>query len=349
MLIKISVPGKIILSGEHAVVYGKPAIAAAVDRRLTVTLQSRDDGKKNIHTDAGDTKLIKAAIKVVQDRLKLRKNTNDLPRRAPRCYIGVRALRGRYTFFTNGYELGIKSGIPIGAGMGSSAAIAVGVVTAFMGASTGEARLDLERINKLAYEVEKIQHDAPSGIDNSTVTFGGFLWYRREFEFLKTFWKLQFKIAKKMDNFYLINTGRPDETTGEMVQRVRERFCKKKMPISTNFLQILDDIESVTKQVALGIRGEDKGMLMEAIRQNERLLEKLGVVGEFAQKIVRELEKAGGAAKISGAGGIKNKSGLLLVYHRNRDKVERIARKHKLDYFSAKLRVEGVRIEKMII
>lgn len=332
MKIKISVPGKIILSGEHAVVYGKPAIAAAVDKRLTVTLQSRDDGKRGVHSDAGDTKLIKAAINVVKDELKLRKKG-----------------AGRHSIFTNGYELNVESKIPVGAGMGSSAAAAVGAIAAFMVAYTKNHSIDHKKINDLAYRVEKIQHGNPSGIDNSTVTFGGFLWYRKEFEFLKTFWKLQFKIADKMDNFYLINTGRPDETTGEMVQTVRERFCKKKMPIGTKFLQILDNIESVAKQATLGIKGEDEGMLMEAIRQNELLLEKLGVVGQFAKNIVREIEAVGGTAKISGAGGIKDKSGLLLVYHTDKRAVEKIAKKYSLECSTAELGAEGVKLDKLIV
>lgn len=313
MQVKASVPGKIILSGEHAVVYGKPAIAAAVDKRLTVTLQSRNDGKKIIQTDADDTKLIDAAIKVVKNGLEMQKK---------------------------GFDLNVKSEIPIGAGMGSSAAVAVAVAATLVVASTGQSKLDLEKINKLAYEVERIQHGTPSGIDNFTVTFGGFLWYRKELEFLKTFWKLQFKVTKDMQHFYLINTGKPVETTGEMVKMV-----KQKLETADLTLEVLHDIEGVTKKVLLGIRGEDEKLLLSSMSENERLLEKLGVVGEFAKNIVQEIEQSGGVAKISGAGGVKDRSGILLVYHKDKNTVAKIAKKHNLDWFPAKLGAEGVRIE----
>lgn len=102
--LKVSVPGKLILSGEHAVVYGYPAIATAINLRLTATRAGK-----------------------------------------------------------------IESDIPIGAGMGSSAAFAV-ALSAF---KVGE--LNLEKINKFAYKLEKGLHGNPSGVDNTIVTYGGFL------------------------------------------------------------------------------------------------------------------------------------------------------------------------------
>lgn len=330
MKIVVSVPGKIILSGEHAVVYGKPAIAAAVDKRLTVTLQSRNDGKKTINTDVDDDKLVKEAIKIVHSATE--KKYTD-----------------RHALFRNGYQLDIESEIPAGAGMGSSAALGAGIVAAFAAAVSKSSKLNVKEINDLTYKVEKIQHGNPSGLDPTTVCFGGLVWYRKELEFLKTFWKLQFKVADKLNSFYGIDTGKPEETTGEMVGLVSEKLKAKSVKVKRESQNILNEIEKQTKQLTLGLRGENEEMVMGAIKRNEELLNKLGIVGEFAKEVIAKIDNSGGAAKISGAGGIKDRSGIIMVYHNDRQKVAKIAKEHKLNWFSARLGAEGVKIERMTV
>ena len=303
MKIKISVPGKIIITGEHAVVYGKPALAAAIDNRLTVTLTTypelREAGSRYAMSKG---KLVKKAVEIMKN------------------YLGTR-------FLTN-FNLQILSDIPSGAGMGSSAALGVGIVTAFLCAATGNSQLDHRLINELAYKVDKFQHGNPSGVDTSTVTFGGFVWYRKEFEFLKSLFKFQFKIANSLQHFYLINTGKPKESTKEMIVKFKPNS--------------LDEFEQVTKQITQAIHDEDEQSLMKGIKENERLLEKAGMVSKSTASIIRAIEASGGVAKISGAGGFKDKSGMILVYHRKPEKI-------KLKTIKANLGTEGVRIEKIVV
>ena len=303
MKIKISVPGKIIITGEHAVVYGKPALAAAIDNRLTVTLTTypelREAGSRYAMSKG---KLVKKAVEIMKN------------------YLGTR-------FLTN-FNLQILSDIPSGAGMGSSAALGVGIVTAFLCAATGNSQLDHRLINELAYKVDKFQHGNPSGVDTSTVTFGGFVWYRKEFEFLKSLFKFQFKIANSLQHFYLINTGKPKESTKEMIVKFKPNS--------------LDEFEQVTKQITQAIHDEDEQSLMKGIKENERLLEKAGMVSKSTASIIRAIEASGGVAKISGAGGFKDKSGMILVYHRKPEKI-------KLKTIKANLGAGGVRIEKIVV
>jgi len=86
--------------------------------------------------------------------------------------------------------------------------------------------------------------------------------------------------------------------------------------------------------------------LRNYIKENEVLLEKLGVVSNSTIKLIRKIEKTGGAAKISGAGGKKDKSGILLIYHKDINKLKNFARKEKLELIEIQLGERGVRIEK---
>jgi mevalonate kinase len=271
-VVKVSAPAKLILSGEHAVVYGNPAILVAIGKRLT----------------------------------------------AERCQNG---------------RIKITSEIPIGAGMGSSAAFSVATSAVKLG------EMNLEKINDLAYKMEKKFHGNPSGADNTICTYGGFLWYRKENENFKTFKTIIPK--RKFPKVYLINTGKPLESTKEMVQGVGDRFLNRKAYLDI----VLKNTEKVTKQFLEFLIGYSDMEFGEIIKENERLIEQLGVVSESTREIIRKIEKIGGAAKICGAGGRKDKSGIVLVYHKDTEKLMDFAKKNTLDPFLVKMGIEGVQIE----
>ncbi|MCX6705626.1 MAG: hypothetical protein NTV24_00770 [Candidatus Woesebacteria bacterium] len=275
-IIQVSAPGKLIISGEHAVVYGYPALVTAINRRLTVVLVK---GKRKIQSE-----------------------------------------------------------IPIGCGMGSSAAYAV--ATSATNILLKNKKLDLEIINDVAYKVEKKRHGNPSGVDNTVSTYGGFLWYRKESENLKLFSPI--KVKRAFPKVYLIDTGRPVESTKEMVASVAKLY--KKDPLSTEI--IFRKIERVSKNFLKYLQGENIVGFSNLIKENEVLLEKLGVVSNSTIKLIRKIEKNGGAAKISGAGGWKDKSGILLVYHKDINKLKNFAKREKLELIEIQLGEEGVRIEK---
>ena len=242
----VSAPGKVILMGEHAVVYGRPAIAAAINKRVRVTVEMKNE---------------KLRIK------------ND-------------------------------SEIPVGKHLGSSAAWAVARVGAVLARHTGE--MNLELVNDLAYEMEKVHHGNPSGIDNTVSTYGGVVWFQKE-QGMK-----RLKIDRRLSqSFWLVDTGQPEETTKEMVEYVRSRITNHESRIT----ELLDENEDCTKKVAKALRSGDEKLLIEAIREGERTLEELGVVSSMAREIVKKVERDGGAAKILGGGGRKGPVGMMLVYH----------------------------------
>jgi mevalonate kinase len=320
MQITVSAPGKIHLLGEHAVVYGKPAILAAIDRRIYIKIKNQRSKIKNnkekiIIKTSEDEGLVKQVVKIYKKAFSIKK----LPP----------------------LEISVTSQIPAGCGLGSSAALAA----ALIGALTKSLKnlWNPVRINELAYEAEKVAHGNPSGADNTTVVFGGLVWYRREFEFLKSIWSLPVS-SYKIPKFILINTGRSVESTKEMVEKVARLYQKNRK----KFQEIFNVQEQQTKNLLLSLRSGNRNQLLEAIKKGESNLEKIGVVGSLAKKVIRTVEEKGGAAKICGAGGFKKGSGILLCLHQDLEMIRKIADKYHLDSFPVVIGGEGIRIEKVV-
>ena len=87
---------------------------------------------------------------------------------------------------------------------------------------------------------------------------------------------------------------------------------------------------------------------MQTIKQNQRLLEQIGVVSKSTMKLIRQIESQKGVAKISGAGGIKTGSGIVIGYHQNPEIINQIAKEFGYNTFQVKLGGEGVRIERIV-
>ena len=301
--VSVSVPGKVFLMGEHAVVYGKPALLSAVNLRLAVTVSSSEAFQviSNEPTDHAEY-----AVRFLLDRLHVEGEPN----------ITIR----------------IDSQIPAGFHLGSSAALAAGLSGALF--YFYKQLWNPVKINELAYEIEKKSHGTPSGADNTAVTMGGFIWYRKELEFLKSIWQLPFKPHTSLNHFFLLNTGRSKESTGELVARVRHLYDAKPA-----FVQRLLDInETQTKRVAVALKEGNEPELLDAMRLGERTLEGMDVVSRKAISLIRKIEKAGGAAKILGGGGKEDGVGFLLCYH-HAPKIF----KEKLQFIT--LGEDGIRLE----
>ncbi len=299
-MITASAPGKIILSGEHAVVYGYPALLASVNRRLTVKLTSAPSP-----TPPRIQLLIDSCLQS----------------------LGVPPAR---------ISLAVTSRLPVGAGMGSSAALATAASAALF--YKYRRTWDLDRINSLAFAAEKIFHGRPSGADNTISCFGGFLWYRKESDSFKTF----SPVTGTLPPLLLINSGRPAESTADMVSRVLALSHRRPQKTSAVFSRL----EAVTREWLKIMLGESSAPFSEVIRDNEKLLEMLSIVSPSTQTLIRQIERLGGAAKISGAGGFKSASGLILAYHPRPAVLHRFALDHKLTVLPVKLGGPGVRLNK---
>ena len=312
-MITISVPSKVHLLGEHSVVYGKPALLAAIDKRIEVTIT------------ASKTKQIQGIQEYVREVMKLL----EILETEIKKQIKLKKIEP--------YCITIKSEVPVGSGLGSSASLSAGLTAALF--SFLEIPWNNKIIFNVAYAGEKFFHGNPSGGDLATVIEGGLLWFRKEFEFLKTFCHLPFKPHKNIRQFVLIDSGKPKESTKEMVEEV----SKLKLLFPHKVRSLFNSLEELTKQMVLALRDGNEDSLIDCIKLGERNLEKLGVVGRRAQSLIREIEKLGGAAKITGAGGIQDGSGMLLVYYKDMKKLLDYIKQKELEVIKIQVGKEGLR------
>ncbi|MFA5135796.1 MAG: hypothetical protein WC489_00200 [Patescibacteria group bacterium] len=305
--ISYSAPAKVILCGEHAVVYGRPALVTALDMSLNVSIC----GYKNAQENRAEQKI----IETVQTYLKRKK----IPYKNKKC------------------SLSVNSGIPIGRGLGSSSALSVASSAALMDFFTGH-EFEKEEINNCAYQVEKLYHMNPSGVDTSVSSFGGVVFFRKEFEFLKSISCLPLKFPKEIqNNMILIDSGKPFETTADMVSLVGKLYNKK-----TAFTEkVLWNLERTTKRMIVSLMKEDVRFFKDTIMEAQRQLELLGVVSHTAKHLLDSLLPYG-TGKITGAGGIKNGSGYILFYTSSRSKTEVFLRKNNITFLSFTPSLTGV-------
>jgi len=329
--ITVSAPGKIHLMGEHAVVYGKPALLAAIDKRCFVELTKRDD-KKIVLIASNTTDF----VTITEEEI-LTKDKKNLQLFDYVMLIMQQALLYYHKSFPSGFSLVINNQIPQGRGLGSSAAIAVsvaGAITLFL-----RENFDKEKINEIAFLAEQFVHGTPSGGDNSASCFGGFVWFRKETNDLKIIQQVSLELTEEMkSSFYLLDTGKPDETTGEMVGLVKKFVDKNPKKAK----KIFDEQEELAKNLVTALVHNIDSVL-EIIRKGEKNLEVLGVVSSSVKKIVKVIEKAGGAAKICGAGGREKGSGMILGYHTNMSYMKEVFAKENLSMYPITLGCEGVR------
>lgn len=156
--ITATAPGKVILFGEHAVVYGRPAIAVPVNQvRARVVISA-------------DPQSALGRVLVQAPDVGLEAELGELPETHPLAQAILITLKAFELDRMPACTVRISSTIPIAAGLGSGAAVSVALIratAAFLG-----QRLPVERVSALAYEVDKLYHGTPSGIDNTAIAYG---------------------------------------------------------------------------------------------------------------------------------------------------------------------------------
>jgi mevalonate kinase len=320
-----SAPAKVILFGEHFVVYGEPAIVLAIDKRAYAKAETRTD--KLLHIRSANLNL---AADIANGTLKVEHGD---PKEA-RMKFGPVKMAVEKVLEKHGENAGlnieINSTVPVGAGLGSSAAV-VAAVTAAVGAALS-VKMSKEDVFRIALEGERIVHGTPSGIDPAIATFGGTLLFQIDTGFKP--------LEVKTDIPLVIGDTGVERSTRVQVEKVRN--------IREKYSQVVEPVMAAAREIALtateALKKSDLDTVGELMNINHALLSGIGVSDESLEWLINAARKAGAlGAKLTGAGG----GGCMIALARNErlEQVMEAIQRAGGRPFVARKTDEGVRIE----
>jgi mevalonate kinase len=326
MEVVASAPAKVILFGEHFVVYGEPAMVIAIDKRAYAKAENRSD--KCIYIRSLNLNL---AAYFEGENFRIEKGD---PKEAKLKFEPVR-LTVEKVLEKHGENVGlnieINSTVPVAAGLGSSAAVVAAVATAV--STLLNVNISKEEVFRITYEAEKIVHGTPSGIDPAIATFGGALLFQMDTGFKP--------LDVKMDIPLVIGDTGIERSTRVQVDKVRE--LREKYP------QIMEPLTWAARQIVMkaleALKEKDLETLGELMNINHALLYGIGVSDESLEWLINAARKAGAlGAKLTGAGG----GGCMIALARN-EKLEEVSEAIQRTGgrpFIARKTDEGARIER---
>ncbi|GAB1469877.1 mevalonate kinase [Chloroflexota bacterium] len=280
---KFSAPGKIILFGEHAVVYKRPALAVPVSQ-VQVDVEVLDSDTPGIWIDA--------------PMVNLHGELSTLPSDHPMGSVILKVFSPPFAspYFLEdkmksprGLEIRIRSTIPVAAGLGSGAAVSVALIRAL--ASFLNQPLSNEQVNALVFETEKLYHGTPSGIDNTVISYNMPVYYIKD-KPIETF-----KCGKPF-TIVIGDTGVPAPTK-ESVGDVRRLWLRDPNRFDGIFNEVAQ-ISSMARHFIESGRPEHLGGLMD---QNHEFLQQMTVSSPELDVLVYAARRAGAlGAKLSGGG-----------------------------------------------
>lgn len=272
-------PGKIILSGEYAVVFGGLGLAIPSPLKTEVRFEpnQKSQGVTIENTSYPDSTYIQRIVELVEKQKE--------------------SLKG---------SLHIKSTIPVGCGMGSSTALVIAITQCLfqhfpLPAGEGEG----EGLKNIALSIEDALSPGHSGIDFEVI------WQNRPLKFIKG----QEPEPINIDLFFLneamlVDTGKPHETTTELISWIKKR-TRHTEPVEVRcaLKKSLKTIGHCTDRL---LSGESP---LTVFRDHHHAQVALGIVPPNVQKFIEDIEKSGGVAKVLGAGGRTGGGGIVLVLH----------------------------------
>lgn len=274
MAIERSAPGKVILSGEHSVVYGYPAIAVPVCDLRSTTHIVANKNVDSLHIIAPDINKRFILSQTYKDNplamavyLVLEKGNFDLP-------LGV---------------MTVTSQLPLAAGMGSGASVTVSIIralSAFLG-----CEFTNETISQLTFQVEQIYHGSPSGIDNTVITWEKPIYFKKGTP--PDFCSIGAPIL------LVIASSGIQASTREAVKYVQARRAMK----PRYFERLFENIGSLTDEACIAIASGNLHVLGEKLTANHRFLKQMGVSHPKLDAMVDAALQAGAiGAKLTGSG-----------------------------------------------
>ncbi len=267
-------PGKIILFGEHFVVYQNRAILGAINKYATVTSEKTNTDNILISSSLGQS-----SIQKDEDVSNVEKKFR------PFFYIAKQVIEKNN--FDKGITIKIESDIPIGAGLGSSSACCVAAAASILNLFN---ITDEKEVLELAINAEKTIFPNTSGADCTVSVSGGIIEYQKEKGFSKIETENEF-------NFIIIDSEQV-HSTDKVVERVR----KFKENNSNVFTELCSEEERLIAKALDSMKKNDLETIGKCMAQNQMFLEQIGVSNDELLSITKEIEKITFGAKITGAG-----------------------------------------------
>jgi mevalonate kinase len=272
-----SAPGKIILFGEHAVVYNRPAIAVPVTQVQARAIVTADPGAPSgrVLIQASDIRLERALSELNRD------HPFAITIAAVQEATGVQRLPA--------LRLKVNSSIPIAAGMGSGAAVSAAIaraLSAFLGRPLND-----EQVSAVAYRVDQKYHSTPSGIDNTVIAYAQPICFIRGQPFERLATAQPFTII-------IGNTGISSQTK-VVVGDVRQRWQTDPQ----RYERLFDAIGAIAQQARNLIEQGPASALGPLMDQNQALLQELDVSSPALDRLIAAARAAGAlGAKLCGGG-----------------------------------------------
>jgi mevalonate kinase len=275
--ISATAPGKIILFGEHAVVYGRPAIAVPVTQvRARVTVNA-------------DPNAPEGQVRILAEDIGLQSTLEALGADDPLA-LAVRAVAEHLNIHRlPAMRIQIRSTIPIAAGLGSGAAVSAAIarsLSAFLGRP-----LDDDQVSNIAYRVDQRYHGTPSGIDNTVIAYAQPVFFVRGQPFQRL-------CAARPFTVVIGNTG-VSSATAEVVGDVRRRWEANPAALEPVF----DEIGGIALQARSAMESGQVEALGPLMNRNHALLQALDVSSAELDRLTSAAKRAGAqGAKLCGAG-----------------------------------------------
>lgn len=258
-----SAPAKVILFGEHAVVYGEPAIAVPISRIRTRVWMEPNESGFAIQSDAGGGPDLSGVQQLINSF---------------REDFGIGEMPSE--------TLRIASQIPIASGLGSGAALSCAVTKCLM--KRFGVSLTADEINARVYEIEKLYHGTPSGIDNTVIC------YEKPLYFIKNRESRIFSADIHSLPLLVVDSGIRSRTV-DAVSDVRAHFDKNE--------PLIRQIGSLVREAVYALLAEDEEIIGALMNENQRLLRGIDVsCGLIDECIADALRHGARGAKLTGAG-----------------------------------------------
>jgi len=273
-----SAPGKIILFGEHFVVYGIKAILCSIDKRITATSQFLDEKIIRVSSSLGESEMDVNSLN----------NLENIPEKfmKPFFYIAKKAVEENS--MTKGIEIILESEIPTGVGLGSSSAACVAATASVNGLFN---KLSKDEIVKRAIQAERTIFEQSSGADSSVSTFGGLMSYDLKNGFQN--------ISSRNDLSFIISNSAQIHDTQDVVRQVKN-FKEKNEDI---FRRLCEQEIEIVNNATSALKENDLNELGSLMLKNQELLKQIGISTEKIDLLVKEAKRTSYGAKITGAGG----------------------------------------------